>query len=118
MPSGVAHELINHSGRDAGVFQPRREGVPQVVGPSQPQLPKQVVSAGRLARDPPALRVFGGKPGGVQRSERSQDGGWSRRAPAQPPAELLGRLQPAVAQRAQDPPRRVWQGRNRIGHAD
>jgi len=29
--TGVAHQLIDHSGGDAGVFQPSREGVPQVM---------------------------------------------------------------------------------------
>ena len=28
----VAHHLIDHPGRDAGVFQPGREGVAEVVG--------------------------------------------------------------------------------------
>jgi hypothetical protein len=30
-PAGVAHQLIDHPGWDAGVLQPGREGVPQVV---------------------------------------------------------------------------------------
>jgi hypothetical protein len=32
---GVAHQLVDHSGRDAGVLQPGRERVPQVVGTAQ-----------------------------------------------------------------------------------
>ena len=28
----MAHQLINHPGRDAGVLQPGREGVPEVMG--------------------------------------------------------------------------------------
>ena len=42
-PPGMAHQLIDHPGRDAGILQPGREGMPQVVRASQPQLPKQVV---------------------------------------------------------------------------
>jgi hypothetical protein len=31
----VAHQLVDHPGRDAGVLQPGREGVPKVVGAAQ-----------------------------------------------------------------------------------
>src|SRR5215213_11564573 len=31
----VAHEFVDHPGRDAGVLQPGREGVPEVVGATE-----------------------------------------------------------------------------------
>jgi hypothetical protein len=38
--SGVAHDLVNHAAGDAGVLQPRREGVPQVVRAVQVEVGK------------------------------------------------------------------------------
>jgi hypothetical protein len=61
----------------------------------QPQLPKQVVSAGRLAHDLPARRVLGGQPSGVQRSERGYHRRRSWRVPTQPP----GPARPSAARR-------------------
>jgi hypothetical protein len=34
----VAHQLVNHAGGDAGVLQPGREGVAEVMGPAQVQV--------------------------------------------------------------------------------
>jgi hypothetical protein len=31
----MAHELIDHSSRDAGVLQPGRKGVPEVMGAAE-----------------------------------------------------------------------------------
>jgi hypothetical protein len=33
--AGVAHQLVDHPGGDAGIFQPGREGVAQVMGAVQ-----------------------------------------------------------------------------------
>jgi hypothetical protein len=43
----VAHQLIDHPDRDAGILQPGREGVPQVVWPMQ----VQAVQAGRTVME-------------------------------------------------------------------
>ena len=57
----LAHQLINSSNRDAGILQPGREGVPQVVRPMQ----VQAVQAG------PARRQPIGAPVGAERQRRA-----------------------------------------------
>ena len=52
----VAHHLIDDPGRDAGVFQPGREGVPEVVGAVQIHGLQEWV-AGRRQRQPTLLII-------------------------------------------------------------
>jgi hypothetical protein len=53
----VAHQLIDHPGRDAVVLQPGREGVPQIVPAAQvkaDQLPCLVACRTGNSKHPPA----------------------------------------------------------------
>ena len=50
--SGVAHDFVNDAAANAGVLQPRREGVPQVVRAVQVEVSK-APGVVRLRRRPP-----------------------------------------------------------------
>jgi hypothetical protein len=55
----MAHQLVDHPGRDAGVLQPSGEGVPKVVGAVQVHGLQQRV-ADRGQRQPALLAVLAG----------------------------------------------------------
>jgi ribosomal protein S5 len=60
-PTGrlMAHHLIDHPGRDAGILQPGREGVAEVVGAVQIHAVQKRVGGGRQRR-PSSLVVIAG----------------------------------------------------------
>ena len=66
--AGMAHQLINHPGGDAGVLQPGRVGVPKVVRASEAEAVAQVVAfrwgAGCPTRG--VALVFSGQSGGLE----------------------------------------------------
>jgi hypothetical protein len=60
--AGVAHQLVDHPGGDAGVFQPGGEGVAQVVRAVQVRV-GQVLAGGRNYGLVDAAQVVGGQGG-------------------------------------------------------
>ena len=76
MPAGssaglVAHQLVNDPGRDAGVLQPGRVGVAEVVGAVQLDRIQQRIMGDRQRRPPAGPLVLvvvvdGGQAGSVQ----------------------------------------------------
>src|SRR5215216_6695667 len=54
--AGMTHEFVDHPGGDAGVLQPGREGMPQVVRAAQLEVVETVVS-GRVRWRPMRLAV-------------------------------------------------------------
>jgi hypothetical protein len=74
----VPHQLVDHPGRDAGVLQPGREGVPKVVRAAQVHGRQERV-ASRWQRQPPLLGALTDAGDQVGRQELAQgdlDGGW------------------------------------------
>jgi hypothetical protein len=110
----VAHQLVNHPGRDAGVLQPGRVGVAEVVRAVQVDRLQQGItgdrqrhpSAGQLA----LVVVFDrGQAGSLQLAQGDRDGGRTDRAAAsggESGGELVEMLRPAVAEDQQDAPGR------------
>jgi len=74
----MAHQLVDHPGRDAGVLQPGGEGMPKVVGAVQIHGLQERVT-GRRQRPPTLLAVLvgaGDQLGSDQLGEGDLDGGW------------------------------------------
>ena len=97
--TGVAHQLVNHPGGDAGVLQPGRVGVAEVVRAVQVDRLQQGITGDRQ-RHPPAgqlvlVVVDGGQAGGVQLAKGGRDGGRTDRAAAEG-GELGGELVDAL----------------------
>jgi hypothetical protein len=81
----VAHELVNHPGGDAGVLQPGRVGVPQVVGAVQLDRIQQGITGDRQRRPPAGQLVLvvvvdRSQAGGVQFAQGGRDGSRTDRA--------------------------------------
>ena len=78
----VAHQFVNHPGRNAGVLQPGRVGVAEVVGTVQVDRIQEGITGDRQRRPPAGQLVLvvvvdGGQAGGVQQDapgRRSQRG--------------------------------------------
>jgi hypothetical protein len=80
----MAHHLVDDPGWDAGVFQPGREGVAEVVGPrADPPLQQGV--AGRWHCQPPVLSVLTDN-GDQTRSHELAQGDLNRGCPNGPVA--------------------------------
>ena len=74
----VAHQLVDDSGRDAGVLQPGRVGVAEVVGAVQLDRIQQGITGDRQRRPPAGqlvlvLDVDCGQAGGVQFLQGERD---------------------------------------------
>ena len=83
----VAHQLINDPGRDAGVLQPGRVGVAEVVGAVQVDRIQEGITGDRQRRPPAGQLVLvvvvdSGQAGSVQLAQGGRDGGWTDRAAA------------------------------------
>jgi hypothetical protein len=103
MAASVAHEFVDHPRGDAGVLQPGREGVPQVMWAAQLQVVQAVV-AYRVLWRPAWLAVVGVLPGRqancLQLPEGVVDGAERGAAAEKPAADCLGGLAGAgVAER-------------------
>ena len=106
----VAHQLVNHPGRDAGVLQPGRVGVAQVVSAVQVDHIQHGIT-GHRQRHPPAgqlvlvVVVDRGQASGVQLAQGDRDRGQTDRPAAgdgEAGGELVDALRPAVAEDQQD----------------
>ena len=74
----VPHHLVDSPGRDAGVLQPGREGVAEIVGAMQIHVLQQRV-AGRRQHPPPLLTVLtdtGNQLGGHKLAQGNLDRSW------------------------------------------
>jgi hypothetical protein len=100
----VAHHLVDDPGRDAGVLQPGREGVPKVVGAVEVDRIQQRMVGGWPERPACRRAVAGGGAGLGELLEGTADGRDRAGAPlgAQLGGELLGAERPTVTQRRQD----------------
>jgi hypothetical protein len=83
----VAHEFVNHPGGDAGVLQPGRVGVPEVVGAVQLDRLQQGITGDRQRRPPAGQRVLvvvvdPGQAGSVQLAAAATVAGRIGRRPA------------------------------------
>jgi hypothetical protein len=110
--AGVAHQLVNHPGRDAGVRQPSRVGVAQVVGAVQLDRIQEGIMGDRQ-RHPPAgqlalvVVVDCGQAGSLQLAQGGRDRGRADRAAAsggESGGELVDALRPAVAEEQREAP--------------
>ena len=115
--TGVAHQLVNHPGGDAGVLQPGRVGVAEVVRAVQVDRIQQGITGDRQRR-PPAGQVVlvvvvdGGQAGSVQLAQGSRDRGRPDPAAAsggESGGELVDALRPAV--------RRISRMRRAVGRS-
>ena len=102
----VAHQLVDDPGRDAGVLQPGREGVAEVVGAVEVDRIQQRMVGGWPER-PACRRAAAEGGGGVglgELLEGTADGGDRGCAPlgAQLGDQLLGTERSTVTQRRQD----------------
>ena len=118
--AGVAHEFVDHPGGDAGVLQPGREGVPQVVGAAQLEVVESVIARGvgrRPARRLAVAYLLSGRQAGLlQLPERIVDGAEGRAAAGDSAADRLGGLAgTGVAERPQHPLGGVGEGGGRVG---
>jgi hypothetical protein len=119
----VAHQLVDHPGRDAGVLQPGRVGVAEVVGAVQVDRVQQGITGDRQRRPSAGQLVVvvdGGQTGGVQLVQGGRDGGRTGRAAAsggESGGELVDALRPnvTVAEDHQDAPGRRSQRGGRVG---
>ena len=110
----VAHQLVNHPGRDAGVLQPGRVGVPEVMSAVQLHRIQQGITGDRQRRPPAGQLVLvvvvdRGQAGSVQFAQGGRDGGRTDRAAAsrgESDGKLVDALRPAVAEEQQDAPGR------------
>jgi hypothetical protein len=69
----MAHQLIDHPGRDAGVLQPGREGVPEIMNAAEIDHVQQRVS-GREEWRPAAPKPFPIGRGQAHRCELTEGG--------------------------------------------
>ena len=99
----VAHHLVDDPGREAGVLQPGREGVPEVMGAVEVDRIQQRMVGGWPQHPACFQAVAGGGAGLGQLLEGTADGGERGGAPpgAQLGGELLGTERATVAQRRQ-----------------
>jgi hypothetical protein len=119
----VAHQLVDHPGGDAGVLQPGRVGVPEVMSAVQVDRIQQGITGDRQRRPPAGQRVLvldvdRRQAGGLQLVQGGRDGGRTDRAAAgggESGGELVEALGPAVAEDQQDAPGRRSQRDRRVG---
>jgi hypothetical protein len=75
-PAGlVAHQLVDDPGRDAGVLQPGREGMAEVMGAVQVDRLQQGMLGGWLEGPSLRLRIDGGGTGRGELGQGAVDGG-------------------------------------------
>jgi hypothetical protein len=107
----VAHELVNDTGRDAGVLQPGRVGVAEVMGPMEVHRIQQGITRHRQRRPSPrrlvlVVDVGRSQGGGVQFVEGNRHRDRADRAAAvcaKAGGELVNALWSVVAEGLQDP---------------
>jgi hypothetical protein len=106
MPAGapgglVAHHLVDDPSWDAGVLQPGREGVPEVVGAAQVHRVQQRLPGGWPQPPPPTRATAIDDAGRGQLAKSMADGGAPDRTPlgAQLGGELAAAERPGVTER-------------------
>jgi hypothetical protein len=122
LSAGMVHEFVDHAGGDAGILEPGREGMPQVVRAAQLQAIEAVVSW-RICCRPAWLSVVGILPGHqagrLQLREHVVDGAEGGASAGQSAANRFGGLaRTGFAERLQHSPggyRRGWQWGRRLG---